>query len=53
MAEFSSPGDIATGMIKLPNAAQVPYVVIKLPDGTLALRHPNELTKPAAEPAKP
>jgi len=34
------------GTVKLPGAAQIPFVIIKLADGTLALRHPSELVKP-------
>jgi len=34
--------------------AHIPYVVIKRPDGSLALRHPDELQKiPGQTPAAP
>jgi hypothetical protein len=38
--------------IKLPRSEPVPYVVIRRPDGSLALRHPDEL-KPLPGPPRP
>ena len=34
-----------TGQVKVPGLAPVPYVVVKLPDGSTVLRHPDELKK--------
>lgn len=35
-----------------PGVSHVPYVVVKRPDGSLALRHPDELqTLPGQSPA--
>jgi hypothetical protein len=39
--------------IKLPRSEAVPYVVIRRPDGTLALRHPDELKPLPAPPPAP
>jgi len=33
-----------------PGLEPVPYVLIRRPDGTLALRHPDELTPAPARP---
>jgi hypothetical protein len=33
------------GKVKVPRLEPVPYVVVKLPDGTTVLRHPDELKK--------
>jgi len=33
------------GKLKVPGLEPVPYVVVKLPDGTTVLRHPSELKK--------
>ena len=33
------------GAIKVPGLEPVPFVVVKLPDGTTVLRHPSELKK--------
>ena len=33
------------GKVKVPGLEPVPYVVVKLPDGTTALRRPEELKK--------
>jgi hypothetical protein len=33
------------GKVKVPGLEPVPYVVVKLPDGTTVLRHPSELKK--------
>jgi len=33
------------GQLKVPGLEPVPYVVVKLPDGTTVLRHPSELKK--------
>ena len=46
MADNPSSTPTTVGTVKLPGAAQIPFVVVKLPDGTLALRHPSELIKP-------
>jgi hypothetical protein len=39
--EKQAPG----GAVKVPGLEPVPYVVVKLPDGTTGLRHPSELKK--------
>jgi hypothetical protein len=39
--ETAKPG----GKVKVPRLEPVPYVVVKLPDGTTVLRHPDELKK--------
>lgn len=33
------------GAVKVPGVTSIPYVVVKLPDGKLVLRHPDELEK--------
>lgn len=33
------------GAVKVPGLEPVPFVVVKLPDGRTALRHPDELKK--------
>lgn len=34
-----------------PGLTPVPYVIVKRPDGTLVLRHPDELAPKAPAPA--
>jgi len=46
VADNTSSTPTQVGTVKLPGAAQIPFVVVKLADGTLALRHPSELIKP-------
>ena len=41
MADTSKP------VLNPPGLKPVPYVIIKRADGTLALRHPDELAPPA------
>ena len=38
--------------ITLPGVGAVPYVAIRLPDGTIALRHPSEVIKNPPRPAR-
>lgn len=45
MAEKTSKAAITQPIITVPGLGAVPVVAIKLPDGTIALRHPNELDK--------
>jgi hypothetical protein len=33
------------GVVQLPGLGAVPVVAVRLPDGTIALRHPSELIK--------
>lgn len=35
------------GTVQVPGLQPVPWVAVKLPDGTIALRHPDELEKEA------
>jgi len=42
MASGSAPG---AQTVKVPKLEPVPFVVVKLSDGTTALRHPSELKK--------
>jgi hypothetical protein len=39
------PEEKPSGQVKVPGLEPVPYVLVKLPDGTQALRHPSELKK--------
>lgn len=53
MANETSKDNATQPMISIPGLAPVPVVAIRLPDGTIALRHPSELVKnvPAAPAA--
>ena len=44
---------ITQPVITIPGLGAVPVVAVRLPDGTIALRHPTELQKgvPAPKPA--
>lgn len=37
-------------IINLPGLKPIPVVAIKLPDGTIALRHPSEIQKLPPQP---
>lgn len=39
------PEEKPSGQVKVPRLEPVPYVVVKLADGTTALRHPSEVRK--------
>lgn len=43
------------GTVAVPGLQSVPWVAVKLPDGTIVLRHPDELEKksPAEEAPNP
>lgn len=44
---------VKTSSFQLPNSQVVPIVFVKLDDGTIVPRHPNEVIKrPAPAPAK-
>lgn len=45
MADNSGKAPITQPIVTVPGLGAVPVVAIKLPDGTVALRHPNELDK--------
>lgn len=53
MADKPEKTNITQAVIHLPGMAQVPVVAIKLPDGTIALRHPSELIKSGPMIQKP
>ena len=53
MADNSPGSPLAGGNVNLETGVLIPYVLVKLADGTLALRHPDELSRPAATPAAP
>jgi hypothetical protein len=38
-----------TSTVNFPGLGAVPVVAVRLPDGTIALRHPSELIKPAPQ----
>lgn len=52
MADDSTPS-VTQSQITVPGLGAVPVVAVRLPDGTIALRHPSELQKvvPAPKPA--
>lgn len=37
--------EITVPVVNLPGLGAVPVVAVRLPDGTIALRHPSELIK--------
>jgi hypothetical protein len=45
--------DQTTTTVNFPGLGAVPVVAIRLPDGTIALRHPNELVKQPAQVKRP
>lgn len=47
MADEATKPVVATPIVQLPGLVPVPVVAVRLPDGTIALRHPSELEKPA------
>ena len=53
MADQAMKTPITQPVITIPGLGAVPVVAIRLPDGTIALRHPSELEKgvPAPKPA--
>jgi hypothetical protein len=48
VADTTQKPDVTQPTITLPGLGAVPVVAIRLPDGTIALRHPSELTKNVA-----
>lgn len=50
----TSKKPITIPQVSIPGLGAVPVVAIRLPNGDIALRHPNELQKtvPAIAPAK-
>ncbi|MGH9717635.1 MAG: hypothetical protein ACRD4R_13040 [Candidatus Acidiferrales bacterium] len=51
MADKPATTPITQPVVNIPGLQPVPVVAIRLPDGTIALRHPSELQKPAGQPA--
>lgn len=41
------------GTVQVPGLQPVPWVAVKLPDGMLVLRHPDELEKQASAQEAP
>lgn len=50
MTNQEGKGPITQPIITVPGLGAVPVVAVKLPDGTIALRHPSELNKTAPLP---
>lgn len=53
MADTTTKAPITQPIITVPGLGAIPVVAIKLPDGTIALRHPNELDKTVPLPKQP
>ena len=53
MANESTKVPVTQPVLSVPGLTAVPVVAVRLPDGTIALRHPSELEKvPAPAPAR-
>ena len=44
---------VSTSSFQLPDSSVVEIVIVKLPDGRLVARHPDELVKRPTPPAGP
>lgn len=53
MTDNATKAPITQPIITVPGLGAVPVVAIRLPDGTIALRHPSELNKTAPLPKAP
>lgn len=53
MADATKKEPTKYPVVTVPGLGAIPVVIVKLPDGTIALRHPSELanTVPAPKPA--
>lgn len=45
MSDETKKPDVVRPVISIPGLGAVPVVAVKLPDGSVALRHPSELVK--------
>lgn len=45
MSDETTRAPVTQPIITIPGLGAVPVVAVKLPDGTIALRHPSELNK--------
>lgn len=45
MADNSSKTPLTQPLVTIPGLVAIPVVAVRLPDGTIALRHPSELQK--------
>lgn len=53
MSDSKTQNTVTQPVVSIPGLTPVPVVAVRLPDGTIALRHPSELVKPLpATPAK-
>ena len=52
MSDNTNNTPVTQPVVSIPGMTAVPVVAVKLPNGTIALRHPSELQKPqpAARP---
>ena len=51
MANDAIKAPVTQPVISVPGLTAVPVVAVRLPDGTIALRHPSELQKIVPPPA--
>lgn len=52
MADTPKGTPITQPVITIPGLGAIPVVAVKLPDGTIALRHPDELDKTVPLPTR-